>query len=48
MADSLRLTECYHAEFNVIGGLRNLDDLSAFCSLNPNLHTLGFICTVEV
>jgi glycerophosphoryl diester phosphodiesterase len=42
----VRLTEKYNAELNVIVGPRNLDDLRAFHSLNPNLRTLGFIRTV--
>jgi glycerophosphoryl diester phosphodiesterase len=37
------LIEKYGAVLNVIVGPRNLDDLKAFKTLNPNLRTLGFI-----
>lgn len=43
----VRLTDKYNAALNVIVGPRNLDDLRAFRTLNPNLRTLGFIRNVE-
>ena len=39
----VRLTEQHDAILNVIVGVRSLDDLAEFRSLNPNLRTLGFI-----
>ena len=43
----VRLTEKHNAVLNVIVGARNLEDLRAFKTLNPNLRTLGFIRRIE-
>jgi glycerophosphoryl diester phosphodiesterase len=43
----VELTEKHNAVLNVIVGPRNLDDLRAFRTLNPNLRTLGFIPTAD-
>lgn len=43
----VRLTEKQNAVLNVIVGARNLEDLRAFKTLNPNLRTLGFIRRIE-
>jgi glycerophosphoryl diester phosphodiesterase len=43
----VRLTESHNAVLNVIIGVRNLEDLRIFRTLNPNLRTLGFIQGVE-
>ena len=43
----VELTEKHIAVLNVIVGPRNLDDLRAFRSLNPNLRTLGFIAKID-
>lgn len=39
----VRLTEEHDAVLNVIVGVRSVEDLTEFRSLNPNLRTLGFI-----
>ncbi len=39
----VRLTEEYQATSKVIVGVRTLDDLRAFRTLNPNLLTFGFL-----
>lgn len=39
----VRLTEDHDAVLNVIVGVRSVDGLAEFRSLNPNLRTLGFI-----
>jgi glycerophosphoryl diester phosphodiesterase len=39
----VRLTEEYQATSKVIFGVRTLDDLRAFRTLNPNLLTYGFV-----
>ena len=39
----VRLTEAEGAVLNVIVGVRSLEDLEEFRTLNPNLRTLGFI-----
>jgi len=43
----VRLTERHGAVLDVIVGVRTLDDLREFRSLNPNLRTLGFVSSVE-
>ena len=43
----VRLTERYRCVLDVIVGARTLKDLHEFHSLNPNLHTLGFISKPE-
>ncbi|MEO1017253.1 MAG: glycerophosphodiester phosphodiesterase family protein [Pseudomonadota bacterium] len=39
----VRLTEERNALLNVIGGVRSVEDLRTFRSLNPNIRLLGFI-----
>jgi glycerophosphoryl diester phosphodiesterase len=43
----VRLTERHGAVLDVIVGVRTLDDLREFRSLNPNLRTLGFVSSLE-
>ena len=43
----VRLTERHRAVLDVIVGVRTLEDLREFRSLNPNLRTLGFIPSAE-
>lgn len=43
----VRITEQYDAALNVIAGVRSLEDLAYFRSLNPNIRTLGFIPSPE-
>ena len=41
----VRLTETHGAVTNIIVGVRNLDDLREFRTLNPDIRTLGFVAT---
>jgi glycerophosphoryl diester phosphodiesterase len=41
----VRLTEEHGAVSDIIVGVRNLDDLKEFRTLDPNIRTLGFIAT---
>jgi glycerophosphoryl diester phosphodiesterase len=41
----VRLTEKHGAVSDIIVGVRNLDDLREFRTLNPGIRTLGFIAT---
>ena len=39
----VRLTEAHDAVLSVVVGVRSLEDLAEFRTLNPNLRTLGFV-----